>query len=86
MDVAYASYDIGPQLRNGYCSDSDAAVIGTDLSRARSVASQLRVGRVVINGMTDDPQAPGEDLNSPALAANTAGMGSKRFSSRGPSY
>jgi len=34
------------------------AVIGTDLQRARRVASQLRTGRVVINGMTDDPQAP----------------------------
>jgi acyl-CoA reductase-like NAD-dependent aldehyde dehydrogenase len=27
-------------------------------SRARRVASQIRAGRVVINGMTDDPQAP----------------------------
>jgi aldehyde dehydrogenase (NAD+) len=27
-----------------------AAVIGTDLHRARCVASQLRAGRVVING------------------------------------
>jgi aldehyde dehydrogenase (NAD+) len=35
-----------------------AAVIGTDVGRARRVASQLRAGRVVINGMTDDPQAP----------------------------
>jgi aldehyde dehydrogenase (NAD+) len=35
-----------------------AAVIGTDLERARRVASQIRAGRVVINGMTDDPQAP----------------------------
>jgi aldehyde dehydrogenase (NAD+) len=34
------------------------AVLGTDLQRARHVASQLRAGRVVINGMTDDPQAP----------------------------
>jgi aldehyde dehydrogenase (NAD+) len=32
-----------------------AAVIGTDVGRARRVASQLRV---VINGMTNDPQAP----------------------------
>jgi aldehyde dehydrogenase (NAD+) len=31
---------------------------GTDLERARRVASQLRAGRVVINNMTDDPQAP----------------------------
>jgi aldehyde dehydrogenase (NAD+) len=35
-----------------------AGVIGTDLQRARRVASHLRAGRVVINGMTDDPQAP----------------------------
>jgi aldehyde dehydrogenase (NAD+) len=34
------------------------AILGTDLSRARRVASQIRAGRVVINGMTDDPQAP----------------------------
>jgi aldehyde dehydrogenase (NAD+) len=34
-----------------------AAVLGTDLPRARRVASQIRAGRVVINGMTDDPQA-----------------------------
>ena len=35
-----------------------AAVLGTDLERAHRVASQIRAGRVVINGMTDDPQAP----------------------------
>jgi len=35
-----------------------ACVMGTDLQRARGVASQLRADRVVINGMTDDPQAP----------------------------
>jgi aldehyde dehydrogenase (NAD+) len=34
------------------------AVLGTDLARARRVASQVRAGRLVINGMTDDPQAP----------------------------
>jgi len=30
----------------------------TDVQRARRVASELRAGRVVINGMMDDPQAP----------------------------
>ena len=35
-----------------------AAVIGTDVARARRVASQLRAGRVVINNMTDDAQEP----------------------------
>ena len=33
-------------------------MLGTDLPRARRVASQIRAGRVVINNMTDDPQAP----------------------------
>ena len=35
-----------------------ACVIGTDVRRARRVASQFRAGRVVINGMMDDQQAP----------------------------
>jgi aldehyde dehydrogenase (NAD+) len=33
-------------------------VSGTDLPRARRVASQILAGRVAINGMLDDPQAP----------------------------
>jgi len=28
------------------------------MSRARRLASRVRAGRVVINGLTDDPQAP----------------------------
>jgi acyl-CoA reductase-like NAD-dependent aldehyde dehydrogenase len=35
-----------------------AAPIGKDLERARRVASQIRSGRVVINGMMDNPDAP----------------------------
>jgi aldehyde dehydrogenase (NAD+) len=35
-----------------------AFVSGADVERARRVASQLRVGRVAINGMLDDQQAP----------------------------
>jgi aldehyde dehydrogenase (NAD+) len=35
-----------------------AYVSGTDLQRARSVASQIRAGRVAINGLLDDQQAP----------------------------
>jgi aldehyde dehydrogenase (NAD+) len=33
-------------------------VSGTDLQRARRVASQILAGRVAINGMLNDPQAP----------------------------
>jgi aldehyde dehydrogenase (NAD+) len=35
-----------------------AFVSGTDVQRARRVASQLQAGRVAINGMLDDQQAP----------------------------
>jgi aldehyde dehydrogenase (NAD+) len=35
-----------------------AFVSGTDVQRARRVASQLQAGRIAINGMLDDQQAP----------------------------
>jgi aldehyde dehydrogenase (NAD+) len=56
--IAYDSEDEAIRIANDSKFGLHAAVIGTDLSRARRVASQLRAGRVVINGMTDDPQAP----------------------------
>ena len=56
--IAYDSEDEAIRIANDSKYGLHAAVLGTDLSRARRVASQLRTGRVVINGMTDDPQAP----------------------------
>jgi aldehyde dehydrogenase (NAD+) len=56
--IAYDSEDEAISIANDSKYGLHAAVIGTDLGRARRVASQLRTGRVVINGMTDDPQAP----------------------------
>jgi aldehyde dehydrogenase (NAD+) len=56
--ISYDSEDDAIQIANDSKYGLHAAVIGTDLSCARRVASQLRSGRVVINGMTDDPQAP----------------------------
>jgi aldehyde dehydrogenase (NAD+) len=56
--IAYDSEDEAIRIANDSKYGLHAGVIGTDLSRARRVASQLRAGRVVINGMTDDPQAP----------------------------
>ena len=56
--IAYDSEDEAISIANESKFGLHAAVIGTDLGRARRVASQLRAGRVVINGMTDDPQAP----------------------------
>ena len=56
--IAYDSEDEAIRIANDSKYGLHAAVLGTDLQRARRVASQLRAGRVVINNMTDDPQAP----------------------------
>ena len=56
--IAYDSEEEAVRIANDSRYGLHGAVLGTDLPRARRVASQLRAGRVVINGMTDDPQAP----------------------------
>jgi aldehyde dehydrogenase (NAD+) len=56
--IAYGSEDEAILIANDSKYGLHGAVLGTDLGRARRVASQIRSGRVVINGMTDDPQAP----------------------------
>jgi aldehyde dehydrogenase (NAD+) len=56
--ITYDSEDDAIRIANDSKYGLHAAVLGTDLARARRVASQIRAGRVVINGMTDDPQAP----------------------------
>jgi aldehyde dehydrogenase (NAD+) len=56
--IAYDTEDDAIRIANDSRYGLHASVIGEDIERARRVASQLRAGRVVINGMTDDPQAP----------------------------
>jgi aldehyde dehydrogenase (NAD+) len=56
--IAYDSEEEATRIANDSRYGLHAAVLGTDVARARRVASQIRAGRVVINGMTDDPQAP----------------------------
>ena len=56
--IAYDSEEEAIQIANDSKYGLHAAVLGTDLQRARRVASQIRAGRVVINNMRDDPQAP----------------------------
>jgi aldehyde dehydrogenase (NAD+) len=56
--IAYDSEAEAIRIANDSKYGLHAAVLGTDLQRARRVASQIRSGRVVINNMTDDPQAP----------------------------
>jgi aldehyde dehydrogenase (NAD+) len=56
--IAYDSEEEAIRIANDSKYGLHAAVLGADLQRARRVASQIQAGRVVINGMTDDPQAP----------------------------
>jgi aldehyde dehydrogenase (NAD+) len=56
--IAYDSEDEAIRIANDSKYGLHAAVLGTDIQRARRVASQIRSGRVAINGMTDDPDAP----------------------------
>lgn len=56
--IAYESEDEAIRIANDSQYGLHAAVLGAEPQRARRVASQIRAGRVVINNMTDDPQAP----------------------------
>lgn len=78
------SEDEAIQIANGSKYGLHASVLGTDLQRARRVASRIRAGRVVINGVTDDPHAPWEVSNIAASAVNMGDTGSMRFSKPAP--
>jgi aldehyde dehydrogenase (NAD+) len=56
--ISYDNDEDAIRIANDSNYGLHALVLGTDLERARHIASNLRAGRVVINGMTDDPQAP----------------------------
>jgi len=56
--ITYDSEDEAIRIANDSIYGLHGAVLGSDLERARHVAEQIRAGRVVINNMTDDPQAP----------------------------
>jgi aldehyde dehydrogenase (NAD+) len=56
--IAYDTEEDAIRIANDSKYGLHGAVFGTDLNRVRRVASQIRAGRVVINGMTDDPKAP----------------------------
>jgi aldehyde dehydrogenase (NAD+) len=56
--IAYDSEAEAIKIANDSKYGLHGAVLGSDLQRARRVASQIQSGRVVINNMTDDPMAP----------------------------
>src|ERR1700752_1845854 len=56
--ITYETEDDAIEIANDTSYGLHAYVSGTDAQRARRVASHLLVGRVAINGMLDDQQAP----------------------------
>jgi aldehyde dehydrogenase (NAD+) len=56
--IAYENEEDAIRIANDTSFGLHAFVSGTDLQRARRVASQILAGRVAITGMLDDQQAP----------------------------
>ena len=56
--IAYDTEEEAIRIANDTRYGLHAFVSGADLQRARRVASRILAGRVAINGMRDDPQAP----------------------------
>jgi aldehyde dehydrogenase (NAD+) len=56
--ITYETEDEAVRIANDTKFGLHGFVSGTDMARARRVASQILAGRVAINGMLDDPQAP----------------------------
>ena len=56
--IAYETDEDAIKIANDSIYGLHAFVSGTDVARAQRVASKIRAGRVAINGMLDDPQAP----------------------------
>src|SRR5467141_2741525 len=56
--IAYETEEDAVRIANDTSFGLHAFVNGSDVQRARRVASQILAGRVAINGMLDDQQAP----------------------------
>jgi aldehyde dehydrogenase (NAD+) len=77
--IAYDNEEEAIRIANDSKYGLHAAVIGTDLQRARRVASQIRAGRVVINGMRDDAQAPWGGFKYSGVGREYGGYGIDAF-------
>jgi aldehyde dehydrogenase (NAD+) len=77
--IAYDTEEDAIRTANDSKYGLHAAVLGKDLKRARHVASQIRAGRVVINGMTDDPKAPWGGFKYSGVGREYAGYGIEAF-------
>ena len=77
--IAYDTEEDAIRIANDSKYGLHAVVLGSDLSRARRVASQIRSGRVVINGMMDDPQAPWGGFKHSGIGREYGAFGIEAF-------
>jgi aldehyde dehydrogenase (NAD+) len=77
--IAYDTIDDAVSIANDSKYGLHAFVSGTDLQRARRVAGQVIAGRVVINGMRDDPQAPWGGFKHSGIGREYGAFGIEAF-------
>ena len=77
--ITYDTVDEAVRIANDSKYGLHAFVSGTDLQRARHVASRILAGRVVINGMRDDPQAPWGGFKHSGIGREYGAFGIEAF-------
>jgi aldehyde dehydrogenase (NAD+) len=77
--IAYDTVDEAVSIANDSKYGLHAFVSGTDIQRARRVAGQILAGRVVINGMRDDPQAPWGGFKHSGIGREYGAFGIEAF-------
>jgi aldehyde dehydrogenase (NAD+) len=77
--IAYDTVDEAVSIANDSRYGLHAFVSGTDVQRARRVAGQILAGRVVINGMRDDPQAPWGGFKHSGIGREYGAFGIEAF-------
>jgi len=77
--IAYDTEEEAIMIPNDTRYGLHAFVSGTDAPRARRVASQILAGRVTINGMLDDPQAPWGGFKHSGIGREFGAFGIEAF-------
>jgi aldehyde dehydrogenase (NAD+) len=77
--IAYDTVDEAISIANDSKYGLHAFVSGTDVPRALRVAGQILAGRVVINGMRDDPQAPWGGFKHSGIGREYGAFGIEAF-------
>jgi aldehyde dehydrogenase (NAD+) len=77
--ITYDTVDEAVSIANDSKYGLHAFVSGANAPRARRVARQIRAGRVVINGMRDDPRAPWGGFKHSGIGREYGAFGIEAF-------